>query len=156
MKHPQFIYSCILASACFLPSTTVLAEEPITKDKVLSMVKSEAEYVKNKDIDGLLSLIADDAKIIGPDGNAINKSEYKLLILRNFYATDAILETPTVIEITILDGGMAANIVVDLETKYLINRGGQKNVITQKSRQRSKIEIRDGKLQYVFGIESKI
>lgn len=129
-------------------SLNCYATDFIDEKLVLDLLEKEKRFVQNKDIEGFISLISEDFSGFRKDGAPLTKDDFRQGAFVSFLNASKILHNSKIESLSISENKQSAEVILENETKFLIERGDYKTVISNKSKTRSKLVLDNGILKY--------
>ncbi|MTT50911.1 nuclear transport factor 2 family protein [Alcanivorax sp. VBW004] len=136
-----FCFILILPLSCF-------SSDVIDREMVEEFLYKEKKFIQNKDVSGFSLLFADDFMGKDRNGKTIGKRDVVTDISSAFINASNLLHSSKIISLSIYKDGSSAELILENETKLLIEVGGFRQVISSSGLTKSVIAIDDGLLKY--------
>lgn len=138
----------IITLLLFVMSFNCYAIENIEESAVLEFLANEKSFIQNKDIEGLLSLLSEDFISTTKDGKSYNKSDFKIGAMTYFMNASKLLHNSKIKSLSISKDRKSAEVILDNETKSLIEINDYRRVISNIGTTKSLLIIDNGNLKY--------
>ena len=132
--------------ACFAFNS--YSAESIDEQLVLNLLKKEKTSVQNKEIMSFMALLSEDFLGSKKDGTPLTKDSYKEAVMITFINASKILHNVKIRSLYISENKQSAEVVLESETKFLLERGNYKEVVTSNSVTKSTLILENGTLKY--------
>lgn len=126
--------------------------ESIDEKLVLNLLEKEKTSVQNKEIMSFMALLSEDFLGAKKDGTPLTeesyKESYKEGVIITFINASKILHNAKLKSLYISENKQSAEVVLESETKFLLERGNYKEVVTSNSVTKSTLILENGTLKY--------
>ncbi|SEO75114.1 hypothetical protein [Acinetobacter sp. yr461] len=136
----------VLLFACFAFNS--YPAESIDEKLVLNLLEKEKTSVQNKEIMSFMALLSEDFLGAKKDGTPLTKESYKEGVIITFINASKILHNAKIKSLYISETKQSAEVVLESETKFLLERGNYKEVVTSNSVTKSTLILENGTLKY--------
>jgi hypothetical protein len=116
--------------------------ESIDEKLVLNLLEKEKTSVQNKEIMSFMALLSEDFLGAKKDGTPLTKESI------TFINASKILHNAKIKALYISENKQSAEVVLESETKFLLERGNYKEVVTSNSVTKSTLILENGTLKY--------
>ncbi|MNI57841.1 hypothetical protein D3C73_1129270 [compost metagenome] len=122
--------------------------ESIDEKLVLNLLEKEKTSGQNKEIMSFMALLSEDFLGAKKDGTPLTKESYKEGVIITFINASKILHNAKIKSLYISENKQSAEVVLESETKFLLERGNYKEVVTSNSVTKSTLILENGTLKY--------
>ncbi|KQQ66522.1 hypothetical protein [Acinetobacter sp. Leaf130] len=122
--------------------------ESIDEKLVLNLLEKEKTSVQNKEIMSFMALLSEDFLGAKKDATPLIKESYKEGVIITFINASKILHNAKIKSLYISENKQSAEVVLESETKFLLERGNYKEVVTSNSVTKSTLILENGTLKY--------
>ncbi|WP_447506243.1 nuclear transport factor 2 family protein [Acinetobacter pittii] len=140
MRIIAFLFACLALNS--------YPAEYIDEQLVLNLLEKEKQSVQNKEIVNFMELLSEDFSGAKKDGTSLTKEGYKEGVIITFMNASKILHNAKIKSLYISENKQSAEVVLESETKFLLERGNYKEVVTSNSVTKSTLILENGTLKY--------
>lgn len=140
MRIIAFLFACLAFNS--------YPAEYIDEQLVLNLLEKEKQSVQNKEIMNFMELLSEDFSGAQKDGTPLTKEGYKEGVIITFMNASKILHNAKIKSLYISENKQSAEVVLETETKFLLERGNYKEVVASNSVTKSTLILENGTLKY--------